>query len=520
LPDGRVDVVDARADSVDPGADGAVDIHDGNTGEVDVSIDAPSGADAGDATSEPPVDDGFDDASISDAGAGDGCAAPSCTLVSIALSPSSPTIAPHSTMWMQAIGTFEDGTIHDVTKSVHWSGSSIVHVSNAAGTEGLVTARSTGSSVITGAMGPISGSTTVSVSTADPAILRLTPSVASIASGTAQPLKATVIFSDMSSWADWTSMMQWSSSSPSVATVVDGVVTGVAPGTTTITAAFSWLTASAQLTVTAAMLSSLTVEPAAVTIPLGVMQPLRAIGHFNDGTTQDLTEQAVWGSSNIALVTVGDAPGSKGKVSGVGTGAATISASFGGNGATAAVVVAAPNLLSIGMLYPPAGRLMIFMDLPMVAKGNYSDGSSFDLTEQTTWTSSDSSLIEISGRTITGVGEGVATVSAFAGGISQHLLIEVRAGELASIAIQPSPASVVRGSSMFFYATGTYTGGSTYELTWFLPWNTVDPNVAFIVDPGEGSPPKLTGVNAGTTNVTASWAGVGASSVVDVTAMR
>jgi hypothetical protein len=30
----------------------------------------------------------------------------------------------------------------------------------------------------------------------------------------------------------------------------------------------------------------------------------------------------------------------------------------------------------------------------------------------------------------------------------------------------------------------------------------------------------MTGVTAGTTNVTASWASVGASSVVDVTAMR
>ena len=522
VPDGRADAVDARADGVDSGADSVADIRDGNTGEVDVFIDAPSGADARDAASEPPVDDGFDDARISDADAGSNCTPVTCNLVSLAVTPALPSISPHSTTWIHAIGFYADNSMRDLSKDALWSSANAsVHVSNAVGNEGLVTARITGTSVVSAKVGVLEAATTVVVLTADPAVLRLTPSVASIASGTAQPLKATVIFSDMSSWADWTSMMQWSSSSPSVATVADGIVTGVAPGTTTITATFSGLTASVQLTVTPATLAGLSVEPAALTLPVGPKRPLRAMGHFSDGTTQDLTARAVWGSSNAARATVGDgAFGAKGYVSGVSPGSATISASFGGIGASAAIDVSTAVLQSIGVLNPPAGRLMMFMDLPMEASGTYSDGSSFDITAQTTWTSSDSAIIEVSGRTITGVGEGYANVDALAGGVSQRLSLEVRAGELGSIAISPSPASVVRGASIAFSATGTYTGGSTYELTWFLPWNTVDPNVAFIADPERGGPPKLTGVNAGTTNVTASWAGVGASSVVDVTTMR
>ena len=521
VPDGRADAVDARADGVDAGADSVADIRDGNIGEVDVFIDTPSGADARDAASEPPVDDGFDDARISDADAGSNCTPVTCNLVSLAVTPALPSISPHSTTWIRAIGFYADNSMRDLSKDALWSSANAsVHVSNAVGNEGLVTARITGTSVVSAKVGVLEAATTVVVLTADPAVLRLTPSVASIASGTAQPLKATVIFSDMSSWADWTSMMQWSSSSPSVATVADGIVTGVAPGTTTITATFSWVTASAQLTITPAILSSLSVEPAALTLPIGPIHPLRATGHFSDGTTQDLTAQAVWGSSNTSRATVGDLLGSKGKVSGISAGSATISASFGGIGASAAIDVSTAVLQSIGVLYPPAGRLMMFMDLPMAASGTYSDGSSFDITGQTTWTSSNASIIEVSGRTITGVGEGYANVDALAGGVSQRLFLEVRAGELGSIAISPSPASVVRGASIFFHATGAYSGGSTYDLTWFLPWNTVDPNVAFIADPERGGPPKLTGVNAGTTNVTASWAGVGASSVVDVTTMR
>jgi hypothetical protein len=524
---------DARADSVDAGADRSVDSMDARADALEDSrdgkgdgidaADASRPPDAHDATYEPPVVDGFDDVQIADAegDAADGCTPVTCTLLSLTVTPAAPSISPHSTRRMNAIGAFSDGTTLDVTKNVVWSRSNTtVHVSNAAGNEGLVTARYTGTSVVSAQVGALSGSATVNVMTADPAILRLTPSVASIASGTQQPLKATVIFSDMSSWSDWTSMTQWSSSAPSVATVADGIVTGVAPGTTTITATVAWLTASAQVIVTPASLSSLSIDPPTETLPLGLVRPFRAKGHFSDGTTQDLTQQAVWGSSSGAIATVGDMLGSKGKVSCVGTGNATISASFGGMGASSAIVVSAANLVSLAVLNPPSSRLMVFIAMPMAAMGTYSDGRSFDVTDQTTWSSSDSSIIEVSGNVITGIEEGFANIDAHVGSITQSLLLEVRAGELENIAIQPNPGSIVRGSSVAFYATGTYTGGSTYDLTWFLPWNTVDPSVAFIVDPGVGSPPRLTGVTAGSTSVTASWAGIGASSVVDVTTMN
>ena len=516
--DGSVDDADVRADESADTADGPIDV----SSDASIDGDAPTAPDdARDATDDEPADCAFDDAATLDVDADDACSDVTCNLVSITVTPSNPTVSPHSTCWMQAFGTYSDASVRDITKHVTWSGSggSVLHISNRAGIEGLVTARVTGLGVVTAGLGVISGSTTVNVMTADPAVLRLTPSVASIAVGTRKPLKATVIFSDFASWIDGTSVSTWSSSAPSVATVIDGVVSAVAPGTTTITAAVAWLTATATLTVTPATVVSLAMQPAMVTLPIGPKRGLQAIAHFSDGTTQNVTDQALWGSTDITHAVVDDTAGSKGKVTGVGVGSATISASYGNIAATAAIDVSTATLQSLAVLYPPSGRLMMFLTLPMSAFGHYSDQQVFDLTDQTTWTTTDSSIVEVSGRHITGVGEGTTLVRAHAGGFMGQVGVEVRAGVLSSIAVAPNPASVVRGASIPFYATGTYADGSTYDLTWFLPWNTVDPSVAWIDNPTEAAP-KLTGVNAGTTDVTAYWAGVGGSSVVTVTSMR
>jgi YVTN family beta-propeller protein len=77
------------------------------------------------------------------------------------------------------------------------------------------------------------------------------PPGASVAAGSTAQLTATGSYSDGSS-TDVSSSATWSSSQPAVATVsASGLVTGVKPGTTTITAALGGLTGSATVTVTA-----------------------------------------------------------------------------------------------------------------------------------------------------------------------------------------------------------------------------------------------------------------------------
>ena len=90
------------------------------------------------------------------------------TLVSIAITPSSPSIVDKSVLQLTATAIYSDGTLIDITAMGRWStsGSSVVGVSNATGTMGLVSARKPGTETITVTFGGLSGTTTVTVTDA------------------------------------------------------------------------------------------------------------------------------------------------------------------------------------------------------------------------------------------------------------------------------------------------------------------------------------------------------------------
>jgi uncharacterized protein YjdB len=490
-------------DAVDAPRDVAADIF-ADIPDVSVDRDAPSDEDAADA-----VDAGHDS-----------CAAVICGLVALRVTPPNPTLIAHMTRWMWATGEYVDGTTRDVTNDVLWSTSQPegALVSNVAGRRGLLTATGPGLPTITATLGTVSGSTVVNVATNEPRRVQIRPSVPAMAPGTERKLTAMVTTSD-GSQVDWSAGFIWSSSASSVATVsAEGVVTGLAPGTTTITATFTWLTDSTTVTITPATLSSLSITPGTLSLPVGLVQPLRAIGQFSDGTAQDLTSQATWSTSDASRVTVGDEPWAKGKITGVALGSATVTASFGGISATAAIDVSSAVLQSMVILRPPNGRLMLTMDLVMLTQGRYSDGSTHDITHLVTWTSADPSIIEARGQTIFARGEGTTEIVGTCAGVQGSQFIEVRAGVLDTITISPAPISVAPGASVALYATGTYTDNTTYDLSWLGGWNMLDTSVAWI-ESSPSLPSRLWGANVGTTEVSVAWAGVYASGIVNVTTL-
>src|SRR5207245_9684896 len=103
---------------------------------------------------------------------------------------------------------------------------------------------------------------------------------------------------------DVTPMGAWSSASTAVATISNaggsqGLATSVAAGTTTITATLGGVSGSTTLTVTAAILSTITVTPTTPSIANGTTRQFTATGTYSDSTTQDLTTQAAWRPSSL-----------------------------------------------------------------------------------------------------------------------------------------------------------------------------------------------------------------------------
>src|SRR5262249_50395563 len=101
-------------------------------------------------------------------------------------------------------------------------------------------------------------------------------------------------------------------------------------GSATISATLSGVTGQTGLTVTPAVLLSITVTPANSTIQiLGTVQ-FTATGHYTDGSTANLTTSVTWASTNSTTATISNSAGTQGRASGIGLGTTTISATASG----------------------------------------------------------------------------------------------------------------------------------------------------------------------------------------------
>lgn len=237
-----------------------------------------------------------------------------------------------------ATGTYSDASTEVLTNTAVWSSSnnSVLTVSNSLPTIGKVTGVAGGTSTLTATIGSVSGTLLVTVNAVTLSSIAITPSTALVASGATYNLRATGTYSD-SSTADITELVTWSTSNTSAATIsnVSGskglatapVFTGYR--STTISAVLSLVTGTTILGVNGATLSSIVVTPT-LSVTVNQNYNLKAYGNLSDGGVIDLTDFAIWSSSNVSNVSVSNALGSKGLVTGIALGTSTITATFNG----------------------------------------------------------------------------------------------------------------------------------------------------------------------------------------------
>jgi hypothetical protein len=252
------------------------------------------------------------------------------TLTSITLTPATASMAESSANYtsnltLQAVGNFSDGSTQHIETVATWSSSasSVATVSSI----GIVTAGlSTGPVAILCQLNGVSAtaSLTVEAFTA----ITIKPASGTVAPGTAIALTATGTLTDGTT-QNLTNSVLWTSSSPSLATMSNasgsfGQAEGIAPGAVTITAAFSGMVGVASLTVSDATLTSITIKPPNPSIALGAHQQFSATGTFSDGSTEPLTGQVSWTSSDIGVALIN----ATGAISTTGTGTSMIGASL------------------------------------------------------------------------------------------------------------------------------------------------------------------------------------------------
>jgi hypothetical protein len=245
----------------------------------------------------------------------------------------------------------------------------------------------------------VEGSTTVTVTGATMTAIAITPAKPSIANGTTVQLTATGIFSDQTT-ENLTAEVSWTSADNAIAEVSDipdtqGLVTGVGVGNTSITATLNGVQGSTTVTVTAATLTAITIAPPDPSIPKGTTVRLTATGNFSDGTTEDLTAEVFWTSSDESIEQVDNGKLNGGLVTGLGVGSATTTATLNGIPGSTTVTVTAATLTSI-VVTPPLPSIAKGTTVELTATGVFSDESTEDLTSQVSWTSGDNRIAQVS----------------------------------------------------------------------------------------------------------------------------
>ncbi len=170
------------------------------------------------------------------------------TLTAVRISGSSTTVQTGQGIQFSATAVYSDNSTKDVTGAASWSSSNSAVAAVRSGTVSGVAAGTAQISASYNGMSSTPAAITVNAPEANLTAIQINGS-STVGAGASTQMKAIGTYSDQTT-KDITSTASWASSQYSVATVQGGSVTGVNPGTASITATLSGVSAAATITVT------------------------------------------------------------------------------------------------------------------------------------------------------------------------------------------------------------------------------------------------------------------------------
>ena len=370
---------------------------------------------------------------------------------SIKVNPSSLKLTVGDTGTVSANVSPDDATYPTVT----WTSGdkSIITVDRNTGTYKAVSA---GKTTLTATADGVSQSCSVTVE--KPAVpvesVTLNKSTVSLDVGASTTLTATVKPDDATN-----KTVVWSSGDEKVATVSGGTVKAVSAGTATITATVDGKSASCTVTVKVPV-ASLKLNKSATTISVGGTETLTAIITPENATNQGVT----WSSSDTSIVTV-----SNGTIKGIKAGTAKITVkAIDGSEKTAScdVTVSEKEIAVTGVSLNKTSVTITEGETETLT----ATVAPADATNQNVkWTSSDTSVVTVSGGKLTAVKPGTATITVTADGdktATCAVTVKEADRSVKSVSLNKSSTTMKVGGTETLTATITPSNAKNTNVTW------------------------------------------------------
>ncbi len=346
-------------------------------------------------------------------------------------------------------------------------------------------------------------------------VLTIVPFNTTMNKGTTQQYKAILIApSGAQSDVSDANTTTWTVEDTTVASIDENATLKASKeGSTTVVVNYGDLSAKAALVVTDKGVKSLSVTPQNSLSIVGLTTQYYAEVIYADSTTQDVTNDVVWSSLDVAKATI-DAK--SGLASSLADGNVTISAKFGSTDANATLVILSAGADALEIKPNP-------IELPINATQQYSatlildDNNTIDVTHDVDWASTSGDISSITPEALlTAHKEGENDVFALLSYAGQYIYsnakVTVLPATLKTIDVTPKELSVPVGAYGNYFAVGTYSDGSTRNITDQVAWSVGDTTIGYMDANG-----LATALSSGTTEVKATLEGKSGSTTVTVT---
>ncbi|KGJ97654.1 beta strand repeat-containing protein [Colwellia psychrerythraea] len=420
---------------------------------------------------------------------------------------------------------YADGSVIDVTRETTWQvvDTNIGTIVESGIFAGDSVALSPGKTTISARFQAQTSQTNVEVTAAKTIKLSISPIDASTPVGTQLAYQGFALYSDGTK-RNITVLAAWSSSESSVAAIgftgaLSGITNALDIGTTNISVNYDGLTASTPLTVTNAVVTNLQVSPLNPSVPVGIEGQFTAIAYYSDNTTVDVTHNANWTVDDYSIAAVIPNGEFSGYAKALNEGSNQLTASFSGQSANTSITVTAATLSSLS-LSPSTAEIPAGTTQQYQLFGLFSDGTNHDLTEFSSFQTSDNAAVSIDSNGLAIAHNDDAnpiTVTASYRGMQATASLVVTAGLLEYIEVTPSEISIPVGHKGQLYARAFYSDGSNADITYLATWSLDDGDIAS-VDNTNTDAGEVLGISQGVVTVTASYLGTTATTNVLITA--